>query len=256
MIAAVVGLFVIGGYWLLVRLDDRGHLSAPFVLAAMPLAVLPLAASVPLTAIRSIRQFQAVAESHQATRDMAVALAINIVQPLALGAVAFVVALVAAGALHALRGASPVSEADAATRVARPRGAWGHVVLIAASLLTLPTLLLASVLGGIAPLIAEAGRVLAGLSQASPGLTIAGMDLRTFSAHISNRLIAGTLGGFVLFLGTVALAVMGLVAARYGERTPAITRLSWIVFGLLLAPGVWLAATLTIDVFSAPGAVR
>jgi len=82
------------------------------------------------------------------------------------------------------------------------------------------------------------------------------MDLRTFSAYMSNRLIAGTLGGLVLFLGTVALAVMGLVAARYGERTPAITRLSWIVFGLLLVPGVWLSATLTIDVFAIPGAAR
>jgi hypothetical protein len=136
-----------------------------------------------------------------------------------------------------MRGASSPAETDAATPSARPRGAWGHVVLVGASLLALPTLLLASVLGGIAPLIAEAGRRLAGLSEASPGLTIAGMDLRTFSAYMSNRLIAGTLGGLVLFLGTVALAVMGLVAARYGERTPAIIRLSWIVFGLLLVPG-------------------
>lgn len=98
MFIAVAGIVMVG-FWFLLR-QSRRHGSAPFVLSALPLALLFLITPVPLIAVQSVRAFQSIgARNNPGVKD-AVFVALGIARPLWLGGVGFLVAMCGAAGLQ------------------------------------------------------------------------------------------------------------------------------------------------------------
>lgn len=238
----VVGIFVCLGYWQLVRFEERGRLTAPFILAAMPLATVLPATAVPLTALQAIFAFQSVARAGQGNAQTAVILANGITQPLALACAGFVLALLVAGGLHVLHAGTPTPLAEFDEHAPAPAGRpSGHIVLFLAAAVGLPVLGLVRFVASVAPVIAHAGRV---LTVRNPPPAVDGIPVQRLSAILSGRLIVGSLGGGGLLLLVIAGSLVGVIMARSSGRSAAIERAAWVMFALMLGAGIWSAAAL------------
>ena len=232
MFMAVAGVVMVG-FWFLLRQSRDRHDSAPFVLAALPLALLFLIAPVPLTAVQTVRAFQSIG-----ARKDGVRVALGMAQPLWLGGVGFLVAIgVAAGLQIAARLRLRSEDSSPDPDAARPT--WGKWILLASSLLVVPVGVLTHLTRGIATLIMQAV-----VPTPSAGAA-AGVDVARISALITSRLLIAALGGFPLLFIVLVFGVANLFT-RINETSEALERFSWTVFAMVVVAGVWNVVALSI----------
>ena len=243
MFIAVAGIVMVG-FWFLLR-QSRRHGSAPFVLSALPLALLFLITPVPLIAVQSVRAFQSIgARNNPGVKD-AVFVALGIARPLWLGGVGFLVAMCGAAGLQvATRLSLRSEESSPYPDAAQPT--WGKWILMASSLLVVPVGVLTYLTHGIATLIMQAGVQLTPSSGAQGAA--AGVDVARFSALISSRLLIAALGGFPLIFIVLVFGVGNLFAARVSQTSKALERFSWSVFAMVAIAAVWNVVALAITI--------
>jgi hypothetical protein len=244
MFIAVAGIVAVG-FWFLFRQSRSGHGSAPFVLSALPLALLFLITPVPLTAVQSVRAFQSMGARNNPDAKDAVRVALGIARPLWLGGVGFLVAMGVAAGCQVTTRLSLRSEESSAD-LTRPT--WGKWLLVASSLLVVPVGILTHLTQGIATLIMQAGVQLTPSSGAQGAA--AGVDVARFSELISSRLVIAALGGFPLIFIVLGFGVANLFAARVTKTSSALERFSWSVFAMVAIAAVWYVVALAITIRS------
>lgn len=241
-----VSIVAIIGFWLLFRQSQSGRGSAPFVLAAFPLALLFLITPIPLAAVQSVRAFGAIGTRNNPGVKDAAEVALGIAWPLWLGGVGFLVAMGVAAGFQVATRPNPRSESSPYLDAGRP--AWGKWMLMASSLLIVPVGILTYLTQGVATLIMQASVAL----TPSPGAqgAVAGMDVARFSQLISSRLLLAAFAGFPLIFIVFACGVGNLFAARFNQTSDALERFSWGVFLIVGVPAVWNVVALAITILS------
>jgi hypothetical protein len=197
---------------------------------------------VPLVAIQSIRDFQAMGESGSAGAKGAAVLAHSIVWPLWLGCFGFVAALAASAVVQSFRdpGTEPEPESLQPQRPGRAWIGWGFC---ASALLIVPAGSLVHLTREIASWLMQAGATLTARG-AQP--MVAGMDLEQFTRVISGRLVLGTLGGSALTLVVLFFGVASVFTHRMSSSSMELERVSWAVTAIAGAFGIWTLIALTV----------
>jgi len=197
---------------------------------------------VPLVAIQSIRDFQAMGASGSAGAKGAAVLAHAIVWPLWLGCFGFVAALAASAVVQSFR--DPATEPEPASlQPQRPGRAWIGWGFCASALLIVPAGSLVHLTREIASWLLQAG-AMPTARGAQP--MVAGMDLEQFTRVISGRLVLGSLGGSGLTLVVLFFGVASIFTHRMSSSSMALERVSWAVTAIAGAFGIWTLIALTV----------
>ncbi|HXT71126.1 MAG TPA: hypothetical protein VN700_15290 [Vicinamibacterales bacterium] len=239
----VAAALALGGLFVLVRQSRTRPSSLPLPVAAFPLALLLLVAPVLLVAIQTIRDFQAIGVSGQATFNTAAGVAMSMVRPAWAGCFGFVVILAVANVLDWF-GMSEVDPAEAGQAVPKPWAPW--IATFTTSLLV-PAASLVYFARNTAGLMMEIAAV---MKVAVPGMTIAGLSVDRVSQMMANRLVLATLGGGSIVVVVLGASVAAVAAHRFGSSSVAMTRVSRVVTIVGGIVGIWLLVLLTIDIRS------
>jgi hypothetical protein len=240
MFIAVAGIVTVG-FWFLLRQSRSRYGSAPFVLAALPLALLFLITPVPLTAVQTVRAFGSIgARNNPGVKDL-VGIALGIAQPLWLGGVGFLVAMGVAAALQAAtRLILPSEESSPYPGAGGPT--WGKWMIMTSSLLVVPVGILTHLTHGVATLLMTPSSGARGAAAAS--------EVARFSELMTIRLLIAELGGFPLLFIVLVFGVGNLFAARVSKTSNALERFSWSVFVMVAIAAFWNVVALTITIQS------
>jgi hypothetical protein len=216
----------------------------PFVLAALPLALLVLVVPIPVAAFRSIRDFQAMSRTGHAGAGESARLALGIAWPLCLGGAGFLLSLLVGVVTQGLTRGEPAETSPPADG-GRP---WGTPIVVVSIVLVVPIAILCYLTRGIAPWILQAGIE---LTRPNPRPTVAGVPLAQVSAMLSNRLILGSVGGLALSLMAALSAVLNVVASGASRTSPALERFTRAVLVILGIAGVGYVVSLVTIMISA-----
>ena len=243
---AIAFAIVVAGLATLVRWSRSGPATAPLPLVAIPFALLLLIVQVPLVAIQSIRDFQAMGQSGSAGAKGAAVLAHAIVWPLWLGCFGFVAALAASAVLQSFKDPDPELEPEC-LQPQRPGRAWIGWGFCASALFIVPAGSLVHLTREIASWLVQVGTTLTARG-AQP--MVAGMDLEQFTRVLSGRLVLGSLGGSALTLVVLFFCVAFVFTHRMSSSSMALERVSWAVTAIAGAFGVWTLIALTVTLRS------
>ena len=244
---AIAAMGVLGGYAVLLRQSGSRPGAGPVPLGAFPLALLVLIAPVPLVALQSIRDFQALASSGHADMKNAAGLALGILRPLSFGCLLFVAALGVAAGIEWFRDPQPEPTEEASPGRHGDRPVWTVWILSLSPVLVFPVGALVYLTRDVASLLMQAGIA---LTPSNPQPVIAGMDLSQLSGFVARRLMLGAFGGSIMALLVVGSAIAAVAAHRYSAKSAALDRLSQAVTVAGGVFGIWTLVVLTMDIGS------
>jgi hypothetical protein len=234
---AAVAVLVFAALVILFRQWRSGRGSAQFVLSVVPLALLFVIVPIPLSAVRTVREFQALAAGGHAGAKEATALALGIARPLWLGSLAFLVVVTIAGGLQVLASHLDRQRKAASSNSGGRRRVWGNRTLLASSLLVIPVAILSYLMQTVATLTMRAGTALTRSVEAQGNA--AGMDPSTLGELISSRLLLAGFLGFPLILAVIVVGVGDLFADRFSVSTVALSMYSWALFLAVSILAAW-----------------
>jgi hypothetical protein len=237
---AVVAVVALG---LLARKWKSG--AASIVLGALPMALLFLVLPIAPAIWGMIRGFQQMAQSGTAGVKLAAALCLGVSRPLFWGSLAFVGLMGVAAMLQALSGRddpelSPDSQA--------PNGSFGLPevgLLVATSLLVIPSIFLVHRTVGIPRIVMSAARQLSG-----PAETAQPVPLEETSTLISSRLVSSMLTSIPLGILLIVAVIANLFALRSSRPPRWLTAYSWGLWAVSNLLAVWNAIQLNGDIRS------
>jgi hypothetical protein len=224
------------GFWLLTRQSKRTRRSAPIVLSAMPLALLFLIAPIPIGAVRAVRAFQVLGNSHHAGISDAAGLATGILRPLWFGSWGFVIALAVAAGLQRRLARSPTSD--------RSNPGWGTWIILVSLVPIIPATILTPTMQDVPSLLMQTAVQL----PTEPGVTSAATaaTMTETSEAISSRLTIAALRGFPILLFTIAVGIGNVIVVSFSQSSDRLDRLSWTLWAAVGAYALWNAISVSV----------
>jgi hypothetical protein len=238
ILLGAVAAIVVVGFWFLLLPSRSGSGLAPLILSTLPLALLFVITPVPMTAVEAVRGFQALGASGHAGVKEAARLALDIIQPLWIGSLAFAVAIAIAATLQLMiRPSNPAAS----------QGRWGTWFVVASSLLVVPVGILSYLLQGVAGLVMQAAAI---LPPTAAGAAAANAESARFVEAMSSRLLLAGLAGFPLLLAVLVFGLGNLFAVRFSETSDGLERFSWTLFAAAGICAVWNVVALSLHMQS------
>lgn len=222
----------------------HGGAAGRFVLAAVPAALLFPVLPVPVLVYRTIRGFQQIGQDGASTPGGVADLCRQMDQWLWLGSLGTLLTMVVAALLQWRAAAVEVAPASTPADGGNGRALWSERILIACSLLIVPTALLIGIAQDVPRLTIGALEI----TSTPDAIPPAAAELAALSQTVASRLVVGMgLGLLLSAVGVVAL-VAALVAADNIRQPRRAGRYGWAVFAIVMlaaaANGVRLQADL------------
>lgn len=234
----VIGCAVLFPQW------QRVRGGAHFMLAALPLALLLVTASVPFTAWNVIHGFRTLARQGTAVVPDAIArLTLAMDRELFIGTIGCLIVLSVSAAMQLAFGRPPRAPKEPIGQVVEHKTRWEDWFLVLSALLVLPIAFLTQLAQGLARFVT----VTAIEYTRADGAARSAQELTETSSTIASGLIFTVFLGAILGMLLLVVCVFSILFVTTRRATDRFRTVAWAVYGVVAAAAAWNALRLSID---------